>query len=161
MLIACMSSFGQNMTDLTNLFKSKPNAQYMIVPQGMLKMLVGQMMDRSEVSSKMSKMNASKDDINKIVEKIDSVVYLSLDDCSEDVKTTFNDKTKDISSYGYNKVSEETGKGSIYSKEKNGNVSEVIVFINQGGNCDFIQFFGNIKPDDVSAILNKVSNLKL
>ena len=70
MLIACMSSFGQNMTDLTNLFKSKPNAQYMIVPQGMLKMLVGQMMDRSEVSSKMSKMNASKDDINKIVEKI-------------------------------------------------------------------------------------------
>jgi hypothetical protein len=156
LILVCQFSFGRDLSDITRQFASKPNAQYMLIPQDMLKMFVGQILNKTDVS----KYNVSKEDINHVIERIDSVAYMSLDDCSDEVKGDFNNKISDISSCGYDKIEEINGTGAIFKKEKNGNTTEIVAFITKDNNYDLVRFFGNIKPEEVQALLGKVSNLK-
>lgn len=67
LILVCQFSFGRDLSDITRQFASKPNAQYMLIPQDMLKMFVGQILNKTDVS----KYNVSKEDINHVIERID------------------------------------------------------------------------------------------
>lgn len=161
LLLACQMTFGKSLTDITDQFKTAENAQYMMIPQSMVKMLISQMLNNKDIADKVKKNNATPENINKVMEKIDSVGYLSLDNCDESIKTSFNDKIKDLSSYGYKKMEEKDGTGVVFTKEQDGVAKEVLVLITKGGDCDFVQFYGNLKPDEITEIINRVSNMKM
>lgn len=161
LLLACQISFGKSLNDITDQYKTVENAQFMMVPQSMVKMLVGQMLNQKEIADKVKNNNASAEDINKVVEKIDSVLYLSLDNCTGSVKSSFNEKVKDLSVYGYKKMEEKPGLGAVYCKEQNGIAKEVVVLITKGGDCDFVQFYGKLKPQEITEIISRISNLKI
>ena len=38
---------------------------------------------------------------------------------------------------------------------------EVVVLITKGGDCDFVQFYGKLKPQEITEIISRISNLKI
>lgn len=162
LMLVSQFAFSQNLSDVISEYATKPNVNAMVLPQSMLKMFIGQMMNRPGAMDKIKKMapNANPQDVvNHLVENIDSVRFLSLDDCAADVKSSFIDKTKDLSVYSYNKV-DDYGPAAIYSKDTQGSSKEIVVIIKQDSDCDFIQFYGKLTADDVKAVIASLSNIK-
>ena len=89
---------------------------------------------------------------------VSSVEVLNVGDCSKKVKRQFMNRlneTDDLNNYSLLLKNSDGGENTrIYAKEKNGNISEMVVITWDRNDATLVRMKGKISPDSLQPVLS-------
>mgnify|MGYP000881825103 CR=1 FL=1 len=147
LLLTCQLAFCQTANDVFNEYRDKKHAEYVSVPKLLMTIAAGKVKDGNTAA---------------LLNEVDEAKVLTLSDCSSGVRKKFAKKIVALSDDGY---SEFTGvkKGksegmNILVKQKGDTITEVVALSASDNTCVGILITGDIKAEDVAAIIGMVDN---
>ena len=137
--LTCCWASATNADDLFNKYKDAENAQYMNLPQEMLKMAMAQNPNASD---------------NKVAEKISSLDILQFEKPDDATITQVMDMVNDFDDT-YEELIRNNGDGEtvIIKMKRNGeNYSEMVVFQADADECAVVRMCGNFNPEELNEL---------
>ena len=142
LMIACQNTFAQSTKDIFEEFGKEWNAGSVTISPFL--MTIGRLfMDN---------------DTPDIVKSIRSMKVLDLEDCSNKVKTRFNEKVNSLQLEGYETMIQTIDNGEnvrILSRMENDAIRELLIVCTGNDDCALIQLNGKIKKEDIAELVNE------
>ena len=142
LMIACQNTFAQSTKDIFEEFGKEWNAESVTISPFL--MTIGRLfMDN---------------DTPDIVKSIRSMKVLDLEDCSNKVKTRFNEKVNSLQLEGYETMIQTIDNGEdvrILSRMENDAIRELLIVCTGNDDCALIQLNGKIKKEDIAELVNE------
>ena len=142
LMIACQNTFAQSTKDIFEEFGKEWNAESVTISPFL--MTIGRLfMDN---------------DTPDIVKSIRSMKVLDLEDCSNKVKTRFNEKVNSLQLEGYEtmiQTIEDGEKVRILTRMENDAIRELLIVCTGNDDCALIQLNGKIKKEDIAELVNE------
>ena len=142
LMMACQNTFAQSTKDIFEEFGKEWNAESVTISPFL--MTIGRLfMDN---------------DTPDIVKSIRSMKVLDLEDCSNKVKTRFNEKVNSLQLEGYETMIQTIDNGEnvrILSRMENDAIRELLIVCTGNDDCALIQLNGKIKKEDIAELVNE------
>ena len=142
LMIACQNTFAQSTKDIFEEFGKEWNAESVTISPFL--MTIGRLfMDN---------------DTPNIVKSIRSMKVLDLEDCSNKVKTRFNEKVNSLQLEGYETMIQTIENGEkvrILTRMENDAIRELLIVCTGNDDCALIQLNGKIKKEDIAELVNE------
>ena len=142
LMIACQNTFAQSTKDIFEEFGKEWNAESVTISPFL--MTIGRLfMDN---------------DTPDIVKSIRSMKVLDLEDCSNKVKTRFNEKVNSLQLEGYETMIQTIENGEkvrILTRMENDAIRELLIVCIGDDDCSLIQLNGKIKKEDIAELVNE------
>lgn len=141
-IMACQTGFAQNVDALYNYFKDEKGVESVSV---------------SPLLMKFARLFMDEEDKNNpLIRGVNSVKVLDLEECSEKVKEHFTNEVARLKLNGYEtwlQAKEDGENVKIIAKMKDDIIRELLVMSTGKGDCALVMIKGNIKKDDIQAII--------
>ena len=144
LIIACQSTFAQNIDTLFSQFKDKEGADYMNIPTLMLKFM------RTFTKS-------NNDKSYRFIKGVKSVKVLDMEDCTQEVKAEFLQEVQNLNLNGYEtllQTKEDGEEVQLIAKMDEENINDLIILITGKDDCGLTLMKGKIKKEDINVMMN-------
>ena len=145
LIIACQSTFAQNVDTLFGQYKDKEGADYMNIPSLMLKIMRTFTIGNNDKSY-------------RFIKGIKSVKVLDMEDCSPKVKADFLQEAMKLKLNGYEtlvQTKEDGEEVKLLAKMDDEAISELIILITGKDDCGLTLMKGKIKKEDIEVIMTE------
>ena len=141
LIIACQSTFAQNIDTLFEKFSKEQQAESVSIPPFMMSL---------------GKLFMSNEDLS-IAKGISSLRILDLEDCPTNVKERFSEQVNKLHLEGYEpmiQVNEDGEKVRIFALPYKDSIKELLLVCSGKDDCALIQMKGKIKKEDINVMMN-------
>ena len=147
LIIACQSTFAQNIDTLFEKFSKEQQAESVSIPPFMMSL---------------GKLFMSDEDLS-IAKGIWSLRILDLEDCPTTVKERFSEQVNKLHLEGYEpmiQVNEDGEKVRIFALPYKDSIKELLLVCSGKDDCALIQMKGKIKKEDIAQLVNEQTSKK-
>ena len=147
LIIACQSTFAQNIDTLFEKFSKEQQAESVSIPPFMMSL---------------GKLFMSDEDLS-IAKGISSLRILDLEDCPTTVKERFSEQVNKLHLEGYEpmiQVNEDGEKVRIFALPYKDSIKELLLVCSGKDDCALIQMKGKIKKEDIAQLVNEQTSKK-